>query len=194
MDAFRVSTSLPAHLDSLSRDLETLFKWKPSTRFLHRVRLFALSLGPSNHADLMALILCEAADSRHTVTHVERETDILRAVDRERQRWRREAERVQSLEHDPPSQAEKPTDREGRRIDAADLADQIRRFVSACLSEVDQKIYLARFEQGLEYREVKQVLEDRYTEDNLRQRAVRIRKQILDFLKRNRIDISADFQ
>jgi len=110
-----------------------------------------------------------------------REDTILRALDRERHRWRREARRRQRLVCEPASVGSDsdPTS----LLEITDTVRLISLYVNTRFEEDDQRLFHARFEQGLNFRDIQPILGHRYTIPALRQRARRIRQKLLELLR-----------
>jgi hypothetical protein len=119
------------------------------------------------------------------------EETILRALDRERQRWRREVERsARVIDRDMPSN--RPDDDPTSRLASVEAVlasakkvQLITDFVESHFEEDDRVLFKAHFEQGLNYERVAAVLGYKYSIPTLRQRVTRMRRTIRTALGRS---------
>lgn len=114
-----------------------------------------------------------------SVVEILYEDTILRALDQERQRWRREAKkRVANFDIREPvaSSSEDPSDTANR----SQMARDIRQFVGTHFGEEGNTLFQARFEQALSYAEIARIFGDKQSVSSLRKQANRMKTAIRD--------------
>lgn len=124
-----------------------------------------------------------------------KENAVIRAVDRIRQRWRREAVRERQQRGLPSYPSRDIADPATTLIEAEDaeyrakVVHLIAEAVGIELDSDEQIIFRLRFEEGRSYRDLRRHFNYRYSADALKMRAYRLRAVIRDHVNKRLIEL-----